>query len=99
MELSRHTINVRDLFLSATNTGTRSNVTMSINIDLTLQLYNIFEQIANETFGDAASKAHLCFDQLTITLDSINDNMCKVESISLLNIIIYDSGLITMNYN
>lgn len=92
MELTRHSINVHDLFLSATSTGIRS-----INLDLTLQLYRVFEQLANKTFGDAA-KADLCYDQLTITLDSINDNMCKVESISQLNIIIYNSGLISMTY-
>jgi hypothetical protein len=69
------------------------------NTDIVCKLYRKFEKISLDCFLDDYHKQLLCYDQMCIYLDSINDNMCKVENISCLICIIYESGLCDVSYD
>jgi hypothetical protein len=68
------------------------------NLGITSELYRIFNELSIECFKDK-DKQSLCYDQLCIYLDGINDNMCNVTLIKNLICTIYDSGLISMEYD
>lgn len=68
------------------------------NLGITSELYIIFNELSIECFKDK-DKQSLCYDQLCIYLDGINDNMCNVTLIKNLTCTIYDSGLILMEYD
>lgn len=69
------------------------------NLGITCELYRLFYELSVECFNDDFDKQELCYDQLCICLDSINDNMCNVESIKNLTCIIYQSGLCDIEYD
>jgi hypothetical protein len=62
------------------------------------ELYKIFDELSTECFGNYTNKQLLCYDQLCICLDSINDNMCDVTKIKKLTCTIYDCGLCKIEY-
>jgi len=69
------------------------------NLDITCELYRLFSELSIECFNDNIDKRELCYDQLCICLDSINDNMCNVMLMKKLTCIIYESGLCNMQYD
>lgn len=68
------------------------------NLYIVCELYKIFNELSIECFSDDKDKQILCYDQLCIILDSINDNMHKVDLVQKLTCIIYDSGLCDIEY-
>jgi hypothetical protein len=69
------------------------------DLDITCELYRLFDELSIECFDNNIEKGGLCYDQLCIFLDSINDNMCNVVSIVKLTCTIYESGLCNMEYD
>lgn len=69
------------------------------NLDITLELYKIFNELSIECFCNYKYKQLLCYDQLCISLDSINDNMCDITLIKHLTCTIYDSGMCKLEYD
>ena len=51
-----------------------------------------------ECFDSCKDKQLLCYDQLCINLDSINDNMCNVCNVKNLTCTIYLCGLCDVVY-
>ena len=68
------------------------------NLEITCELYEIFNKLSIKCFNDDTYKQSLCYDQLCIYLDSINDNMRDITLIKNLTCIIYDSGLCELQY-
>jgi hypothetical protein len=87
-EIKREIINIVDLKKSFTN-----------NLDISCELYRLFSELSIECFNDNINKQLLCYDQLCIYLDSINDNMCDIMLMKELTCTIYDSGLCNMEYD
>ena len=69
------------------------------NLDITCELYRLFDKLTIECFNDNLDKRELCYDQLCIYLDGINDNMCNVMLMKKLTCIIYESGLCNIEYD
>lgn len=69
------------------------------NLDITCKLYRLFYELSYECFDDYDNKQALCYDQLCINLDSINDNICNVMLMKKLTCKIYNSGLCNMEYD
>jgi len=72
---------------------------LECNLDITCELYKIFNELSIECFDKCKDKQLLCYDQLCIYLDSINDNMCNVTLIKNLTCTIYESGLVSIEYD
>lgn len=68
------------------------------NTDIVCKLYEMFGELSVECFDDTKIM-NLCYDQLCIWLDGIDENMCRSIEMSSLTCQIYDSGLIEMAYN
>lgn len=69
------------------------------NLEITCELYRLFDKLSIECFNENIDKRQLCYDQLCIYLDSINDNMCNVTLMKQLTCTIYESGLCNMEYD
>jgi len=69
------------------------------NLKITCELYRLFDELSIECFNENLDKRQLCYDQLCICLDSINDNMCNVTLMKQLTCTIYESGLCNMEYD
>ena len=68
------------------------------NLDIVCELYRIFDELSMECFDSCKDKQLLCYDQLCINLDSINDNMCNVCNVKNLTCTIYLCGLCDVVY-
>ena len=77
----------------------KDNCNIECNLDITCELYKIFNELSIECFKEFKDKQSLCYDQLCIYLDGINDNMYNVTLIKNLTCTIYDTGLISMEYD
>jgi hypothetical protein len=86
-EIKKRIINILDL-----NSKT--------NLGITRELYRIFNELSTECFNDHFNhhKRLLCYDQLCIWLDSINDNVCNVMLMKNLTCTIYESGLCDVRF-
>ncbi len=82
-EIKKRVINILDL-----NSKT--------NLGIIGELYGIFNELSTECFND--HKRLLCYDQLCIWLDSINDNLCNVMLMKNLTCTIYESGLCDVSF-
>ena len=80
-------INILDLKNNFTN-----------NLEITCQLYKIFDKFSTECFTQQSTQL-LCYDQLCINLDSINDNMRNIMLIKNLTCTVFQDGLCTMIYD
>lgn len=91
-EIKIKVINILDL---------KEKCNLECNLDITCELYKIFSKLSIECFGigNCQDKQSLCYDQLCIFLDSINDNMCNVTLIKNLTCTIYESGLCNVEYD
>jgi hypothetical protein len=69
------------------------------NLNIICKLYEIFNELSIECFNSCKNKQLLCYDQLCICLDSINDNMCNVMLMKNLTCTIYESGLCNLVYD
>ena len=74
------------------------NLRGKCDLDIVCELYRIFDELSMECFNDCEDKQLLCYDQLCIYLDSINDNMCNVMSMKNLTCTIYFCGLCDVVY-
>jgi hypothetical protein len=70
-----------------------------LDLDIISELYKIFNELSIECFNSCKNKQLLCYDQLCICLDSINDNMCNVMLMKNLTYTIYESGLCNLVYD
>jgi hypothetical protein len=68
------------------------------NLDIVCELYRIFNELSIQCFSICEDKQLLCYDQLCIYLDSIDDNMCNVMLMKNLTCTIYESGLCDVIY-
>ena len=89
-EIKIKVINILDL---------KEKCNLESNLDITCELYKIFNELSIEYFDNFQDKQLLCYYQLCIYLDGINDNMCDVTLIKKLTCTIYNSGLISMEYD
>lgn len=89
-EIKVKVINILDL---------KEKYNLECNLDIICKLYRIFDEFSIECFKEFKDKQSLCYDQLCIYLDGINDNMYNVTLIKNLTCTIYDSGLISMEYD
>jgi len=69
-----------------------------LGLDIVCKLYEIFNELSIECFNSCKNKQLLCYDQLCICLDSINDNMYNVMLMKNLTCSIYESGLCDLVY-
>jgi hypothetical protein len=74
------------------------NLKRKCNLDIVCELYKIFDELSIECFSNCKKKQVLCYDQLCIYLDGINDNMCNVMLMKNLTCTIYESGLCNVVY-
>lgn len=74
------------------------NLKKKCNLGIVCELYRIFGELSIECFDSCKDKQLLCYDQLCIYLDGINDNMCNVMSMKNLTCTIYECGLCDVVY-
>jgi hypothetical protein len=89
-EIKIKVINILDL---------KEKCNLECNLDITCELYKIFNELSIECFDKYKDKQLLCYDQLCIYLDGINDNMCNLTLIKNLTCTIYESGLVSIEYD
>jgi hypothetical protein len=75
------------------------NLKGKCNLDIVCELYRIFNELSIECFDSCKEKQMICYDQLCIYLDGINDNMCNVMLIKNLTCTIYESGFCNVAYD
>jgi hypothetical protein len=93
-EIKKKIINIVDLKKSFTN-----NLGTTLPTAIICELYRLFGELSIEYFNDNINKRELCYDQLCICLDSINDNMCDIMLMKKLTCTIYESGLCNIEYD
>ena len=74
------------------------NLKEKCNLGIVCELYRIFDELSMECFDSCKDKQLLCYDQLCIYLDGINDNMCNVMLMKNLTCTIYECGLCNVVY-
>lgn len=74
------------------------NLNGKCELDIICELYKIFDELSMECFSSCKEKSFICYDQLCIYLDGINDNMCNVMLMKNLTCTIYESGLCNVVY-
>jgi hypothetical protein len=69
----------------------------NINMYIISNLYRIFSELAIEYF-DNNKIQDLCYDQLCIMIDGIDENLCRVKLMKTLTCTIFENGLCDMDY-
>lgn len=67
------------------------------NTHLVCQLYRICEELSIECFDDNDLR-DLCYDQLCIVIDSVDDNVVEIKLMKTLTFTVFENGLCNINY-
>ena len=69
------------------------------NTHLIGKLYRTSYKIAKKYFELDSEKRYLCYEQLCIGLDSIDENMCGIRDVKSLIVTVFEDGLSTIEYS